>query len=227
MLSGQTVDASGKKQGYWKKKDDAGKLMYEGEFKNDVPVGKFKYYYPNDSLKATMSFRKDGKSSYARMFHGNGKRMAEGKYVGREMKDSVWTYYDETGTLLSREKYKSGLKDGPAFVYFPDGSISEERNYTDDKQHGPFRQYHDSNKLKASGMYRDGKMEGKMTYFFLNGTEASAGFYKNGERNGPWIYRTDKGEVRNRELYKDGKLASKKETEEFFSKTKTEGVRQK
>src|ERR1041384_1315591 len=88
-LTGQSVDASGKKQGYWKKTDEKGRLIYEGEFKDDKPVGNFKYYYPNDSVKAIMSFRPDG-SSFAKMFHPNGKRMAQGKYSGKEIKDSVW-----------------------------------------------------------------------------------------------------------------------------------------
>src|SRR5688572_23660587 len=41
----QTTDAKGRKQGYWKKKEaGTDKLLYEGEFKDDLPVGKFKYY---------------------------------------------------------------------------------------------------------------------------------------------------------------------------------------
>ncbi|MDR3048040.1 MAG: hypothetical protein LBU51_10635, partial [Bacteroidales bacterium] len=39
------TDAQGRKQGYWKKYQDK-MLLYEGEFKNDVPMGIFKYYYP-------------------------------------------------------------------------------------------------------------------------------------------------------------------------------------
>ena len=46
------TDANGKKQGYWKKKDEkTNKLVYEGLFKDDKPQGIFKYYYPFDSVK--------------------------------------------------------------------------------------------------------------------------------------------------------------------------------
>jgi len=97
----QTTDANGKKQGYWKKKDETGNhLLYEGEFKDNKPVGRFKYYYPNDSVRAIMNFKQEGKVAYAKLFHSTGKRMGEGKYI-QEIKDSVWTYYDESGTLLS------------------------------------------------------------------------------------------------------------------------------
>ena len=59
----QTTDAAGKKQGYWKKKDEKNHLLYEGEFKDDKPVGKFKYYYPNDSVRAIMSFKNEGRNA--------------------------------------------------------------------------------------------------------------------------------------------------------------------
>lgn len=218
----QTTDAAGKKQGYWKKRDDKNKLVYEGLFKDDKPVGKFKYYYPNDSVRAIMHFKADGKGAYVKLFHMTGKRMGEGKYSAMEIKDSVWTYYDEAGTLISRENYVAGKKEGQAFVYLPDGSVAEMRTYKNDIQDGPFKEYFSSNAIKAQGNYLNGHMEGRISYHFPNGTEVAAGFYKNGAKNGPWIYRTESGKVREKELYKNGKLASKKETDEFFAKSKTE-----
>lgn len=225
LLGGaQTTDAAGKKQGYWKKKDEkTGKLIYEGEFKDDVPVGKFKYYYPNDSVRAIMHFRNGGKSAYAKLFHMGGRRMAEGKYVGKETKDSVWTYYDETGTLISREKYVMGKKEGTSYVYFPDGTISEERNFKNDLQDGPFKQYFDGKKLRSSGNYLKGNFEGRVCYYYPNGIEAGAGYYVNGQKNGPWIYKSSEGKITEKELYIKGQLAGKKETDEFFSKNKSTG----
>jgi antitoxin component YwqK of YwqJK toxin-antitoxin module len=215
----QNIDKSGKKQGYWKKKDEkTNKLVYEGLFVNNQPVGMFKYYYPNDSVKALMNFRADGKTSYAQLFSMTGKRMAEGKYIGREVKDSTWTYYDEAGVLLSKETYFNGKKHGPAFVYFQDGKLSEERHFRNGLEDGPFKQYIDGVKLRSSGTYSNGLQEGKMVHYFPNGTEAAAGFYKNGLKTGPWIYKDASGAIKERELYKNGKLANKKETDAFFNK---------
>ena len=219
----QTKDAGVKKNGYIKKKDDkTNKLIYEGEFKDDKPVGKFKYYYTNDSVRAIMFFKPDGKV-YAKLFHMNGKRMAEGKYSTKEIKDSVWVYYDETGILLSREKYSLGKKDGTSYVYYPDGNISEERNYKLDVQTGTFKQYFPGKSIKGQGNYINGKLEGRVAYYYPNGTEVAAGFYKNDLKTGPWIYKEENGKIKEKELYKNGKLASKKETEQFFSKNKTPG----
>lgn len=216
----QTTDAKGRKQGYWKKTDDKGRLIYEGEFKDDKPIGKFKYYYPNDSVRAIMVFKNEGKIAYAKLFHMNGKRMAEGKYVYKELKDSTWKFFDELGVLIAIDVYKEGKKNGLCKVYIPDGTVTEERHFKEDVMHGPFKEYFAKNSIKAQGNYVNGQLDGKVTYHYPNGVEVAAGYYKNGQKNGPWIYKTENGKVREKELYKNGKLASKKESDEFFAKTK-------
>lgn len=220
FLSAQTTDSQGRKQGYWKKKDASNKLVYEGLFKDDKPLGKFKYYYPNDSLRAVMNFRSEGQIAFAQLYHSNGKRMAQGKYINKEIKDSTWMYYDESGILISKDQYKNGKKEGTCFVYLPDGKLSEIRNYKNDVLNGEFKDYFDGTNLRSKGQYLDGLMEGRVAYYYPNGTEVAAGFYRNGLKVGPWIYRTESGKVRERELYHNGVLASPKETEEFFAKSK-------
>jgi antitoxin component YwqK of YwqJK toxin-antitoxin module len=217
----QTTDANGNKQGYWKKKDEkTNKLVYEGEFKNNKPLGKFKYYYPNDSVRAIMHFKLDGKVAYAKLFHLNGIRMGEGKYI-QEIKDSTWLYYDESGKLLSKDNYSMGKKNGVSYVYLPNGKLAEERQYKMDVQHGPFKQYIDGKRLRGEGNYLDGQLDGKATYYYPNSVEVATGYYKNGMKNGPWIYKEESGKIKERELYINGKLASAKETEAFFQKNKS------
>jgi antitoxin component YwqK of YwqJK toxin-antitoxin module len=210
------------KNGYVKKTDEkTNKLVYEGEFKNDKPVGKFKYYYPNDSVRAIMNFREGGKIAYAKLFHINGKRMAEGKYIN-EIKDSVWLYYDEAGTLINKEAYILGKREGKSFTYLPDGKIAEERIFKKDVIEGPFKQYFDGKLVKGEGAYLNGKLDGKVTYYYPNGIAAATGYFKNGEKNGPWIYKEKDGKIKEKELYKNGVLQSKKDSEAFFSKNKVQ-----
>ena len=222
LLLAQTTDAAGKKQGYWKKKDEkTNKLIYEGLFKDDKPQGLFKYYNFNDSIKAKMIFVQDGKFAYSTLYHLNGKKMAIGKYIG-EKKDSIWCYFDESGLKISQENYIQGKKNGTEYVYFPDGAVSEERNYKNGIMNGPFKLYFDKVHLKGEGSYLNGLMEGKNAYYYPNGVYAAVGNYKNGYKIGPWIYNEANGKVKEKELFKpNGKLASKKETEEFFSKNKS------
>jgi antitoxin component YwqK of YwqJK toxin-antitoxin module len=215
------TDAAGKKQGYWKKMDDkTKKMIYEGLFKDDKPQGVFKYYYPHDTLKAIMNFKQNGKFAYSTLFHPTGKKMAYGKYIGED-KDSAWNYYDEKGILISRENYIKGKKDGTEYVYFPDGTISEERNYKLGKMDGLFKLFYDKILIKSEGLYVDGKLEGKNAFYYPNKVSAAIGYYKNGTKSGPWLYRDKNGKITERELYKPGgKLATAKETEEFFNKNK-------
>jgi antitoxin component YwqK of YwqJK toxin-antitoxin module len=222
VVFGQTqTDASGKKQGYWKKKDDkTNKLIYEGLFKDNKPQGIFKYYYPHDTIKAIMNFKQDGKFSYSTMFHINGKKMASGKYIGEE-KDSVWNYYDDKGVLISKENFVLGKKNGMEYVYFPDGVVSEERKYKLGKMDGPFKLYYDKAVVKSEGNYINGQLEGKNSFYYPNKVLAAVGYFKNGYKTGPWIYREKNGKVKEKELYKlKGELASKKETDDFFNKNK-------
>lgn len=220
-VQAQQKDEQGRKQGYWKKTDEkTGKLIYEGRFKDDKPQGRFTYYHLNDSVKAIIDFKPDGKTAYARHFHLNGKLAAIGKYSGSELKDSVWTYYDDMGSMISRESYKAGKKQGPSIVYLPDGSVSEEKFYKDGLEDGAFVQYFEKKLLKTKGQYVKGKREGRFVYYYPNGVEVANGFFKNDLKNGPWIYKNPDGKVKEKELYKNGELASTRETELFFSKNK-------
>lgn len=221
-LSAQTVDASGKKQGYWKKKDDkTGKLIYEGAFKDDKPFGNFIHYYPDDTTKRAVTYYKEGgKIAYAKLYHQlTGKLMAQGKYID-ELKDSVWLFHDDAGVLLSRDNYKMGKKDGKCLVYLPDGALAEEKNFKNGIEDGPFKQYYDGKLVKGEGKYVAGKMEGKVSYYFPSGTIAATGIYKNGSKDGVWIYKDKDGKIKEKELFKNGQPASKKESDDYFKKNK-------
>ena len=221
----QTVDASGKKQGYWKKKDEkTGKLLYEGEFKDNKPVGFFKHYYPGDTAKRAITFYKDGgKIAYASLYHQvTGKLMAKGKYIN-ELKDSVWNFYDETGALISKDNYKLGKKDGKCLVYLPDGKLAEEKTFKNDLPDGPFKQYFDGTLIKAEGKYVNGKMDGKVTYYYPSGKFAATGIYKNGNKEGVWLYNDSNGKPKEKELYRNGVQVTGKEADEYFKKNKTAG----
>ena len=50
------VDSKGRKQGVWKKPYGNGYFMYEGEFKDDQPVGTFKRYYEDGVLKSIQQY---------------------------------------------------------------------------------------------------------------------------------------------------------------------------
>jgi len=225
-ISAQTAinktDDKGLKQGYWVKLNPTtGKPAYKGTFKDDKPVGVFKYYYSEiDTMKTVMEFKNNGTVGYATVFYMTGKKQAQGKYVN-EKKDSVWTFYDELGKLLSTEEYKDGKKEGKSLIYYPNGEISEERNFKNDLNHGVFKQFFEGKKVKAEGTYVDGKQVGKSAYYYPSGIPAAMGYYKeNGNRNGVWVYKDKDGKITSKDVYDNGKLLTPKEAEAWLLKNK-------
>ena len=82
--------AQGRKQGPWEKPwADSQQLRYQGQFKDDKPVGTFTYFSTAGKVESTVAHYATGDASRARHFHPDGKLMAEGRYVG-EQKDSIW-----------------------------------------------------------------------------------------------------------------------------------------
>ena len=53
-------DQQGRKQGHWIKKYSDGIMIYDGFFKDDHPVGEFKRYYEDHSLKSLLIYSDDG-----------------------------------------------------------------------------------------------------------------------------------------------------------------------
>ena len=56
------TDQQGMKQGHWIKKYPNENIMYDGYFKDDHPVGEFKRYYEDQSLKSVLIYSDDGRT---------------------------------------------------------------------------------------------------------------------------------------------------------------------
>lgn len=220
------TDEKGRKQGYWEKINPAtGRVIYKGTFKDDKPVGTFKYYYTEiDTIHTLMQFTANPKIAYATLYYNTGKLQAKGKYLN-EQKDSVWTFYDESGKLLSSENYKEGKKNGKAVIYYQNGDIAEERFYKMDNPEGTFKLYYEGKKIKGEGNYENGKLSGKNAYYYPSGIAASMGNYnKAGNKHGLWLFKDKDGKVTEKEVYDNGKKLNSKEAEEWLktNKPKTE-----
>ena len=212
------TDAKGLKQGYWEKIDtETGKIAYKGTFKDNKPQGIFYYYYKGtDSTRSKSEFRQDGKIAYVTMYHlTTGKPQAKGKYIAEE-KDSLWSFYDAKGVLLSSETYLKGKKHGVSKVYFENGTVSEEKTYKNNLLEGTFKQYYDDKKIKADGAYMADQYEGKCRWLYPNGIAAAEGYYEKGVKKGVWIYKMQNAKITDREVWQNGKLLNKKDMDTYF-----------
>lgn len=195
------TDANGKKQGKWKKKDETG--GYEGQFKDDVPVGMFKYFYPKGELKATMNYYNNGKKAAAHMFYRNGKHKAIGIYT-EQKKDSLWRYFDTEENLVSEEFYKKGTVNGLSKSYYGSGQLLEELNYKDGVKDGKWNQYFENGQLSQEATYVNGKVEGDFKIFREDGKVAVEGQYSNDLKAGNWFFYDTYGTIKKVVTFKDG-----------------------
>lgn len=196
------VDAKGKKQGEWKKYFSNGELRYEGQFKDDIPYGEFVYYSPYKYVIARTVFMKDG-VSYTTMFHKNGAKRAFGKNVD-EKKDSVWTYYDRDGVMISQDTYIEDVKSGLSQVFYPSGKVTEEVPWVNGVKNGEWKQYYEDGQVMSVIKYVNGLVEGEAMYFHPDGKVNIKGTYQNDLPTGVWEYYDLKGELIRKVTYQNG-----------------------
>lgn len=197
-------DANGLKTGQWKKLYGNGKIRYTGQFKNDKPVGIFKYYDENGFLESEITHSTNGHSSSVKMFFNNGKTRATGFYYD-QLKDGIWIYYSEiTGKPKLQESYKKGKKHGIWKIYFDNGNAFSEITYQDDLENGPWNEYFENGKKQLEANYKDGKFNGKYTLYNADGKPVTTGNYINGVRHGEWIYCDTNGVIERKEFIRQG-----------------------
>lgn len=204
------TDAQGRKQGPWVRTwAGSQQPRYQGQFKDDKPVGSFVYYGTDGKVESRVDHYPGGTASHGRHFHPNGKLMAEGRYLGQD-KDSTWNYFDKDGLLRSTEQWKAGQLHGPMVTYYPDGKVAESRMFNNGKAAGKAEQYHPNGQPRYLATYVNGEPEGQETYYFPNGNKEIQGNYVNGSRDGGWMYYNEDGTVRMQFLYAQGKLVKQK-----------------
>jgi antitoxin component YwqK of YwqJK toxin-antitoxin module len=204
------TDADGRRNGLWRKTDKEGHKLYDGQFKNGVPSGTFRYYYSDGTLKAVSVLSEDGKIARTQSFAGNGRKIAEGNYR-EEKKDSTWKYYsDLDGVLISEETYLSGIKNGASKTFFPGGSVAEVIYYKDGRKEGEWIQYFEDGNLKFRGGYENDEKAGAFTVYFPSGKVNLSGAYKMGHKDGTWIVYEENGNIISSEKYSKGALIKEK-----------------
>lgn len=216
------TDAKGKKQGLWKKYHENGMTRYIGTFKDDKPVGVFKYYYDTGKIQTEMTHT--GSNSYSYVYYETGEIKAAGKYEN-QLKDSVWKYYDKAGYKMAEEFYLSGKREGSWKTYYNTGQVAEEKTYTNDFEQGEWNQYFLDGKPKLTAIYVNGELEGRATYYSKGELKAVSGVFVRGARDGYWtFYEQDGKTVRKKEQYKNGKRIDKGVGDDIIDPRETEYI---
>lgn len=204
------MDRKGRKQGAWAKTYDNGNLMYEGEFKNDVPVGTFKRYYQDGKLKSVQEYHND-ETSYIKIYDNDGKTLtSEGKFNDKKQKVGEWKFYSN-GQLFMTETFVDGLREGVSYS-FKNGVVVEECPYKKGKLNGVKKAYLVSGKLYSETTYLNDVMDGDYRLYEGNELPVEEGLFKNGKRAGEWVSYDENHKVIDRISYSsDGKPKNQKE----------------
>jgi len=202
MSHAQNVtDSEGRKQGPWMKKYPDGKIMYEGTFKDDKPVGIFKRYSENGILMSELTYSEKKEEAAALFFHPDGSKAAEGIYVGRK-KECLWKFWSATqpSYLISEEIYLEDLRHGLSRKYYPDSTLAETVTWNYGDRTGEWLQYYPDGSICLRAEYMAGKLEGPFSYYH----------HKEDNRCGDWMIFNENGSLKQIIVYKDGVPADPK-----------------
>lgn len=142
-----------------------------------IRVGELEWDMEKDHLAkgAMLSDNKDLYGENVKIFLGyHSNRMVEQIVFGYLEEDKFVPhgparYYYDSGHLLSKRYYESGVMDGPAYDYYKDGKVMVKTQFVDDLLHGPYISYHDGGALDQQGVYDAGAVSGAFRSYYSNG----------------------------------------------------------
>jgi antitoxin component YwqK of YwqJK toxin-antitoxin module len=185
------VDERGRKQGPWREINFEG-LSYEGQFKDDRPYGRFRYFDRFDRTATFLDYFRDGHAARVTHFRPDGTIRATGFFLER-LRDSVWHQYYPDGGLQKIEHYRYGMLHGLSEVFDSDGNLFESTewyrnlrngrwwqrtgrggtqtvNYKFNLSHGIYEAHHPNGNLSIRGPYEEGLREGIWYYYHDDAT---------------------------------------------------------
>lgn len=226
-LFGQNVtDSKGRKQGEWTKYHDNGKsVRYKGQFKDDLPYGKFIYYYETGEVQTILEYQTEGYAT-SKTYFTNGSLMAKGEYIN-QLKDGVWWYFSIDKMVIAKETYEHGKLNGISYKFFPteigaQPRVLEEINYVDGSAQGEWKQYYKDGKVQVKGHYKDGEQQGECIWYTPAGKGEVIGYFKEGLKTGMWRFLDEDGEYTVKYFLNDKELTGKA-LENYLNYQKTVG----
>ena len=225
-----TIDKKGLKQGAWAKYYPDNKTpIYTGQFKDNMPIGEFRYFFPSGKVKAIIQHQAKNNLSYAWLYFENEQLMAEGRYKYMK-KDSLWINYNSQGYVLSREEFQADKLNGLRVTYYLEGQGEGEEkmltieNYKDSLLEGSYESFYSKGLVKEKGNYVKNKKEGEWQTFHPNGVMESRMTFKNNLAHG-WAYGFDpKGKLYGKKMHRNGVLLQGEELDNYLKNCEKNGI---
>ena len=167
-----------------------------GLWSNVSPEGTYRLFYRDGVLGMSGRIVGNLREGLWRQFGMDGKVVTtEGLFLN-DWKEGIWKYYDSEGRLYLEMRYAQSPRREFGFIFTHDYG----------NENGAYRLYFPNGKLEEEGNFTSGYYEGPMNRYFLNGKKAAEGSYHLDNRNGVWRFYYPEGNLEREETYRDGLL---------------------
>jgi antitoxin component YwqK of YwqJK toxin-antitoxin module len=165
---------NGKPEGHWRTYSEDGVLRSEGDRRDLLLEGVWKFYDPQGRLASSITYMDDKKNGPSFRYDSVGVVMSEELYVD-DLREGVAKYYHHNGELHKEIPFQSGKEEGRGTEFAPDGRIvallqygagllrkREDINQLDELglRQGPWKEFHTNGKVKWEGVYVDDQRQG-------------------------------------------------------------------
>jgi antitoxin component YwqK of YwqJK toxin-antitoxin module len=179
-----------------------GKLLYEGDFKDDLMDGQGKKYYPNGKLMYTGDFRIGKMDGAGKLYHNDGSLwyaahfeqdnisgfgavyFEYGYRLEVELKDGnpegKGTYFNGDNKIVFIGEFKNGMKNGFGTFYYDNGNIMNEGVFVN-RELVSGKLYYETGELWYEGEFSDLKPDGQGKMYLKNGAVEFEGKFHAGE----------------------------------------------
>ncbi|HTL81465.1 MAG TPA: toxin-antitoxin system YwqK family antitoxin [Bacteroidia bacterium] len=224
ILVGEGVyDAKGQQQGHWKEYyEETGDLKGEGDYKDGVRIGDWKFYYADGKTDQLGKYDNKGRPvGVWKWYYDTGQELREETYTDG-LRNGTLTEYDESGNIITQGEYVDGLQEGHWFFQIDD--YREEGDYVTGERTGVWKHtYIPGGQQRFEGNYTNGQPDGKFTYWYDNGRVWQEGKYVYGRKDGDWKYFDEDGLMTLTITYKDGVEVKFDGVKVKFEEPKTDG----
>lgn len=176
---------NGKKHGWMRVFDEAGRPSYQALFRQDVlveeahldPSGKLilhRRFEPIDLYYAADSGKRQLREHYLVAVQKGKRHVRHGQYQ---------SYY-QNGQREYNTEYRDGVLDGPYYYYLPSGLLYIQGQYREGKRHGPWREWDSLGHDRSAAQYYLGTRQGPYKEWYPQGTVAIEAQFVAGRREG-------------------------------------------
>ncbi len=178
--------------------DDEGNVIFQGSFKENVPVGIHRFYNSEGEVINAFLYNDLGVKIAEGIVDEQGNRIGEWKDLypdgkvkatgiyRNNQKSGTWNHYYPNGQVEQIGGYLRGLPDGEWIWYYSDGSILREESYFNGREDGKMIEYNELGEVITEGEFINGEKEGEWVYHA--GDHIEKGRYQTGLRTGVWKY---------------------------------------